>query len=60
MIKSKNKDIVYISFRSTLKISQKFINFLYEGLIKMNIAVLWSLREGALPEKNDNFFVFFH
>lgn len=23
----------------------------------MNVAVIWSLREGVLPEKNDNFFV---
>jgi len=30
--------------------TQKFIDFLYEGLKKMDIAVIWSMKEGNIPE----------
>lgn len=42
----KEKDIVYVTFGSLARFSQSFVDFLYEGLKKIDVAVIWSLREG--------------
>ena len=46
-----------MSVGTLLKMPQNFIDFLYEGLKKMDIAVIWSMKEGNIPEENPNFFV---
>lgn len=48
-MKSLNKDIIYVTFGSVIKLSESFIKFLYDGLKKLNYAVIWSLSHGKLP-----------
>lgn len=44
------KDIIFITFGSIVELSQKFIDFLYQGLKKIDIAVIWGLRKGKIPQ----------
>lgn len=55
--RASDKDVVYVTFGSVLQLTQGFINHLYEGLKKTDLAVVWSLRDGDLPEQNPHFFV---
>lgn len=52
MVKQRNLKIIYVTFGSLLTASQQFINYLYYGLKKTGMAVLWSLKENNLPEEN--------
>ena len=56
-VRKAGKRILYVTFGSMMKLSQSFIDFLYFGLKKSGLAVMWSLREGTIPEENEFFFV---
>lgn len=56
-VRANNKNIIYVTFGSVLKLTQNFITYLYEGLKKTDEAVIWSLRDGQVPEDNPHFFV---
>lgn len=50
--RSLKKDIIYVTFGSHATLNKNFIDFLYEGLKKIDILVIWSMKEGEIPEKN--------
>lgn len=48
-IRKDGKKVIYITFGSLVSLAQPFIEHLYYGLKRTDLAVIWSLRQGQLP-----------
>lgn len=56
-MRTKKKTVVYVTFGSLVELSAEFIADFYAGVKLTDYAYIWSLRNGELPEPNEDVFI---